>query len=79
MWLKQTVVHIYSSSLLFAYDAHHLELSITTKVIGNIRSCINVMMIDFAHVVPANNTLDSNYIAGLKNLIKLLEDIRSGK
>lgn len=34
----------------------------------------NVKMIDFAHVFPAEgNTLDTNYLEGIENLIKILE------
>lgn len=57
VWFQnQRLYHFYSSSLLFAYDEHRSQ----------------VHMIDFAHVVPAtDNNLDSNYLGGLNNIIKL--------
>ncbi|KAF6207470.1 hypothetical protein GE061_015916 [Apolygus lucorum] len=53
MWNSQKEVHIYSSSLLFAYDAHQLELFKTET--SDLPCWMNIMMIDFAHVVPACN------------------------
>lgn len=35
-----------------------------------------VKMIDFAHVFPAENLdIDSNYLNGIENLVKLFEDL----
>lgn len=37
--------------------------------------CVNVKMIDFAHVFPSeSNTVDTNYLEGIENLIKILEN-----
>lgn len=60
-WFEtQRIYHFYSSSLLFSYDEHKAY----------------VHMIDFAHVVPAtDNNLDSNYLGGLNNIIKLFQTI----
>ena len=55
----------------------------------NPHNLIRVIMADFAHVFPANNTLDMNYIYGLERLIEHLKlliqpgyqfkDVRIGK
>uniref|UniRef100_A0A8D8RDX2 Kinase n=2 Tax=Cacopsylla melanoneura TaxID=428564 RepID=A0A8D8RDX2_9HEMI len=60
-WFQsQRIYHFYSSSLLFSYDEHRAH----------------VHMIDFAHVIPArDSTLDSNYLDGLNNVIKLFQTI----
>uniref|UniRef100_R4G803 Kinase n=1 Tax=Rhodnius prolixus TaxID=13249 RepID=R4G803_RHOPR len=77
-WEKQTIYHFYSSSLLFLYDA-----SMFKELINHDEMCkstlpwIKLYCIDFAHVVPANDTLDFNYIAGLTKLIDLLKSIHT--
>jgi inositol-polyphosphate multikinase len=60
---KQKIYHFYSSSLIVAYDANTVD-------VGDLK--IKVKMADFAHVFPAKDTLDENYIFGIKKLIKLL-------
>ncbi len=51
-----------------------------TAIINNNNNHINqapnlvrIVMADFAHVFPANNKLDQNYLDGLENLIKYLK------
>lgn len=62
-WFEQQhFYHFYSSSLLFSYDEHKAQ----------------VHMIDFAHVVPVpahEKNIDSNYLGGLNNVIKLFQNI----
>lgn len=66
-FLKQTTYHFYSSSLIVVYDANQSDTSPDSP-------CrIHVKMADFAHVFPANETLDENYIFGIKNLIGYLK------
>ena len=36
---------------------------------------VDVKMIDFAHVFPANDKLDDNYLFGLNNLIAAFENL----
>jgi len=38
-----------------------------------VESWVTVKMIDFAHVFPANGTIDANYLEGLENLTKIFE------
>lgn len=59
----------YATSLLIVYDADQLE-----KKNSNLN--VRVRMIDFAHVCPAHGSRDSNYLEGLGNLIKILENFR---
>ncbi|CAH1408025.1 unnamed protein product [Nezara viridula] len=78
-WNSQNVIHVYSSSLLLVYNAEKLEglLSGALKEEELITdgSWVKIRMIDFAHVVPANNLNDHNYISGLSNLIAILKSI----
>ena len=39
----------------------------------NFGSCVKVFMADFAHVIPAKNKLDNNYLYGLEKLIEFLQ------
>jgi hypothetical protein len=43
----------------------------------NLSSCFKIFMADFAHVFPANNTIDRNYLDGLDNLITYLKTLLS--
>lgn len=64
-WSKQTVFTLYSSSLLFVYDAASED---TPKV--------ELRVIDFAHVVDTTDgSLDERMLVGLKNLVRHLEDL----
>ncbi|KAF4525751.1 hypothetical protein B566_EDAN002011 [Ephemera danica] len=58
---------MYSSSLLLAYDASCLNSG------GDTKPLCTLTMIDFAHVFPASGEPDTNYIAGVESLAKLLE------
>uniref|UniRef100_A0A023F7W5 Kinase n=1 Tax=Triatoma infestans TaxID=30076 RepID=A0A023F7W5_TRIIF len=74
-WEKQTIYHFYSSSLLFLYDAFMLKEINRNEICESTLPWIKLYCIDFAHVVPANNTLDFNYISGLTKLVDLLKSI----
>ncbi|XP_039277962.1 inositol polyphosphate multikinase isoform X2 [Nilaparvata lugens] len=84
LFKNQKVFHIYSSSILMAYDAAVLrqlnasdsQNSVQSQQIG-LKSWYCVSLIDFAHVVPANDQLDFNYISGIQSLVKVLENIQS--
>lgn len=67
----------YASSLLLVYDAAQL-VDGQVQSNGDDRSAavVSVRMIDFAHVFPST-TVDENYLYGLNNLIKLLEELRN--
>ncbi|WKY05974.1 hypothetical protein Q1695_006294 [Nippostrongylus brasiliensis] len=60
----QKSFHFYASSLLFAYEND------TTKPPN-----VEIVMIDFSHVFPANNQPDTNYIIGLDRLYSEIETI----
>jgi hypothetical protein len=67
-WTKQSVFCLYSSSLLFVFDA-----SVEDAVKAEIR------VIDFAHVIDINDgSHDDGMIFGLQNLVKHLEALIAG-
>jgi hypothetical protein len=72
MYSNQRVYHIYGSSLLFVYDAAALLNEQASR--EDLENAVNVKMIDFAHVHPANGEPDDNYNTGLRNLIDLMEN-----
>ncbi|KAL9874094.1 inositol polyphosphate multikinase [Glossina fuscipes] len=50
----------------------------SARHVQNVSPYIKVRMIDFAHVFPASDgSPDTNYIFGLQNLIKIIEDLLS--
>lgn len=81
-FLKQKTYHFYASSLIVVYDAIN---DYTLNGAGDNNDPINnnnnmsspdsirVIMADFAHVFPANNSLDLNYIYGLERCIEHLK------
>ena len=64
---KQTTYHFYSASLIVIYEGDLNE----TK--NDISDLVRVKIADFAHVFPANNTHDDNFLFGLNKLIDYLE------
>ncbi|XP_050544492.1 uncharacterized protein LOC126907336 isoform X2 [Daktulosphaira vitifoliae] len=58
--------HFYSSSVLLAYDADSIKND------ENYNPELKVSLIDFAHVIPANQT-DVNYLDGISNLWQLFQ------
>ncbi|KAL6058532.1 Guanylyl cyclase-activating protein 1 [Balamuthia mandrillaris] len=66
-WFEhQKDFHFYSSSVLLIYDG---------KADRSSTQHLDVRLVDFAHTFPAK-TKDENYLAGLKILIGLLEEIK---
>ncbi|KAK5965413.1 Kinase [Trichostrongylus colubriformis] len=61
---KQTSFHFYASSLLFVYENDRSK-----------PANVQLVMIDFSHVFPSNNQLDTNYIVGLNMLYSKMEMI----
>jgi len=68
-WMEQQTDHrFYSSSLLFVCDGVLEKKGEEPKV--------NLRMIDFAHVFPIQDGgKDEGYLAGLKNLVKFMNDL----
>lgn len=58
----------YATSLLLVYDAALLKES------SNVLN-VRIRMIDFAHVYPAQNSRDANYLEGLGKLIQIISSI----
>ncbi|XP_011302409.1 inositol polyphosphate multikinase [Fopius arisanus] len=83
---KQKTLRFYSSSILITYDANYLrrraeELSCSpenksslTEECAEEMDWVRVRMIDFTHIFPAEEeTLDTNYLRGITNLVQVLE------
>lgn len=64
-FLTQKHYHFYSSSVLLAYDAETLKNDKDTDPL------LRVSLIDFAHVTPADDQVDLNYLQGITNLCTL--------
>ena len=66
---------IYGSSLLMSYDADAILLLQAGKIEKvELENYVNVKLIDFAHVFPAEGKRDDNFLKGLSNLLSLFED-----
>uniref|UniRef100_A0A0N5AD59 Kinase n=1 Tax=Syphacia muris TaxID=451379 RepID=A0A0N5AD59_9BILA len=62
----QRVYHFYASSILIVYEACiQLEARPLVK------------LIDFSHVFPSNGDLDENYIFGLDNVVRFIEQFQN--
>ena len=86
---KQRTYHFYASSLIVVYEAsledminehyknstksNQNELNNNDLMLANHFNSVRIVMADFAHVFPANDTLDLNYLFGLKRLIEHLK------
>lgn len=68
----QTSFHFFASSLLFVYDAEAVQNNIDTEELSNL---VNLKMIDFAHVWPAEGEIDNNYLRGVNSLIQLFSSV----
>jgi len=69
---SQTCFHFFASSLLFVYDAEAVQNNRDSEELENF---VNLKMIDFAHVWPAEGELDTNYLTGVKSLIQLFSNV----
>lgn len=72
LFRKQTVFHLFGSSLLFLYDADAIEKFKESKDSEKLGEAVKLKMIDFAHVF-LEEEIDENYIFGLENLVKLFD------
>lgn len=72
LFKKQTVFHLFGSSLLFLYDADAIEKFKETKDSEKLGEAVKLKMIDFAHVF-LEEEIDENYIFGIENLVKLFD------
>jgi len=68
----QRSFHFFASSLLFVYDAEAVQNNIDTEELNNL---VNLKMIDFAHVWPAEGEIDNNYLRGVTSLIQLFSGV----
>ena len=71
---KQTTYHFYSSSVFVVYESN-LEDILIKNPSFNTASRVRTKLIDFAHVFPASNTRDENYLYGLDKLIEHLKHL----
>lgn len=69
---SQRSFHFFASSLLFVYDAEAVQNNIDTEELSNL---VNLKMIDFAHVWPADGEIDNNYLRGVNSLIQLFSSV----
>ena len=81
LWFeKQKTYHFYASSLLVVYeadvenDANNNNNNSNSPNDNNSSKLdfVRVVLADFAHVYPANGSLDENFLFGLKKLIDSL-------
>lgn len=81
-WRHQRTFHIYSSSVLLTYDAEFLynkeEFASSNQSKSQPISNSRVYLIDFAHVVPAKNTIDYNYLSGLECFVDIFSSLIKG-
>jgi 1D-myo-inositol-tetrakisphosphate 5-kinase/inositol-polyphosphate multikinase len=70
LWFEEQRHYLfYATSLLLVYDAELLKKG------SNILN-VRIRMIDFAHVFPAHDSQDSNYLEGLYKLIEIISSIQ---
>ncbi len=70
LWFEEQRHYLfYATSLLLVYDADLLKKG------SNILN-VRIRMIDFAHVFPAHDSQDSNYLEGLCKLIQIISSIQ---
>ena len=77
---RQRKYLMFASSILFAYDASSVRKFLKEKSPKNrklLEESVNVRVIDFAHVFPAEGKSDENFLRGLRNLIKVFQGLLS--
>jgi len=67
-FIRQRIFHFYASSLLFVYES-----------LSTISPRTDIRLIDFAHVFPAQNTSNENFLFGLENLVNMWKEILKDK
>merc|ERR1719507_850372 len=81
LFQTQRSFHFFASSLLFVYDAEAVQNNIDTEAVQNnidteeLSNLVNLKMIDFAHVWPAEGDIDNNYLRGVNSLIQLFSSV----
>ena len=69
---RQTTYHFYSSSVIVVYNAIDCETDSTDHNNTKQSSPVQIKIADFAHVFPANDIRDENYLFGINNLVEHL-------
>ena len=84
---RQRTYHFYASSLIVIYEANleedmmlsggggggdQVDVNNNTTSAVDLSSSVKIFMADFAHVFPAKNESDQNYLFGLEKLIEHL-------
>lgn len=80
---KQRQFHFYATSLLLVYEAESLVANgapaspapVASSGGGGGGANVRVRMIDFAHVFPAHDSRDANYLEGLCNLKDVFQNL----
>ena len=70
---KQTTYHFYSSSLIVIYEANLEDILNNNHPSNDQQNLVRIVMADFAHVFPARDQLDTNYLFGINRLIDHLK------
>ena len=70
---KQTTYHFYSSSLIVIYEANLEDILNNNHASNDQQNLVRIVMADFAHVFPARDQLDTNYLFGINRLIDHLK------
>ena len=68
---KQKTYHFFSSSFLVFYESNLQDISNSLDE-NSINRLVKIKMVDFAHVFPADNCLDLNYLFGIYRLISYI-------
>ena len=70
----QRSYHFYAASLLFVYEGDLKTVQIQNEHPGlSYESLVDVRMIDFTHVFPADGHKDENFLIGVTKLLEQFE------
>lgn len=72
---KQRKYLMYASSVLFIYDAAAVRRFLVDGNRRRLEEAVNIKVIDFAHIFPAEGKADDNFLRGLRNLIKVFQSV----